>query len=172
MICVKIAHQKYENVLGFVFLNGPGSVCSVLREFWSSCEVSVDAGSSCSPSWAERAWVGALLSRSWPTRFGALNLSHCIGDGAASAMINPWKSPQSTNVFCCHRYPFFCLFFLVLNAANVLNKKCSNESSNNLFLSSVSWSLKILQFIYRLVYSSYYNIFFFRQHHFVNSMKP
>lgn len=121
---------------------------------------------TCTPCFNRWTW---LVGKQFCLLRGTRGLEHwvynaALGMGFSSVFDKLVKIP--TNYKCVLLpsksilFVWFKVFFLVLNAANVLNKKCSNESLNNPFLSSVFWSLKILQFIYGLVYSSYYNIFF------------
>lgn len=71
---------------------------------------------------------------------------------------------QRKNVFYCHPSLFFLfdsMYFLVLNAANVLNKKCANDSLNNLFLSSVFEAWKSCS-LFMGLYIAAFAIFVFR----------
>lgn len=116
------------------------------------------SGITCSPCWS---WDGAVS-----LVHGTPGLQHWTDHwGWGCSVIDklleiPTKYKRLLLPSIAVLFVWFKVFFLVLNAANVLHKKCSNESLNSLFLSSVSWSLRILQFIYGLVHSSYYNILF------------
>lgn len=76
------------------------------------------------------------------------------------------------NIFHLNLFFLFdSMYLLLVNAANVLNKKCINESLNSRFLSSVFEAWKSCS-LFMGMYTVAFAIFFFSgQHHFVNGMK-
>lgn len=106
-------------------------------------------------------------------RLGVRTWYLCSFGAGVSYVFDRLMKKNTKTVFHSHLNLFFLfdsMYLLLVNAANVLNAKCTYESLNNLFLSSVfeAWKSRSL---FMGMYTVAFAIFFSGQHHFVNGMK-